>query len=157
MSSPKSVSASGRLLCLSCATGQTSFGMSYSFTDQVPLQLDVFQYLMETKTYKTDVYLFPRQPVERVATLNFPALRAALTVFAREHADYMGVIIHLLMTRFSGLCGSTPAQKSELRAHQMARKLRSAGFTPQKIRAELSSNGSCRSRRAHEPMDPGSL
>ena len=51
-------------------------------------------------------------------------------------------------TRFdsclSGLSesGSTPAQKSELRAHQMARKLRSGGFTPHKIRAELSSNGS---------------
>ena len=29
----------------------------------------------------------------------------------------------------------------EVRAHQMARKLRSAGFAPQKIRAELSSNG----------------
>ena len=35
-----------------------------------------------------------------------------------------------------------PRTKSELRAHQMARKLRSAGFTPHKIRAELSSNGS---------------
>ena len=35
--------------------------------------------------------------------------------------------------RFFGLCGSTPAQKSELRAHQMARKLRSGGFTPHKI------------------------
>ena len=42
--------------------------------------------------------------------------------------------------RFFGLCGSTPAQKSELRAHQMARKLRSGGFTPHKIRAELPSN-----------------
>ena len=37
-----------------------------------------------------------------------------------------------LWSRFSGLCGSTPAQRSEVRAHQMARKLRSAGFTPQK-------------------------
>ena len=44
--------------------------------------------------------------------------------------------------RFFGLCGSTPAQKSELRAHQMARNLRSGVFTPHKIRAELSSNGS---------------
>ena len=32
------------------------------------------------------------------------------------------------------------AGKSEVRAHQMARKLGSAGFTPQKLRAELSSN-----------------
>ena len=30
--------------------------------------------------------------------------------------------------RFFGLCGSTPAQKSELRAHQMARKLRQLAF-----------------------------
>ena len=37
----------------------------------------------------------------------------------------------------SGLCGITPA-----RAHQMARRLRSAGFTPHRIRAELSTNGS---------------
>ena len=35
-----------------------------------------------------------------------------------------------------------PRAKSELRAHQMARKLRRAGFTPRKIGAELSSNGS---------------
>ena len=44
--------------------------------------------------------------------------------------------------RFFGLCGSTPAQKSELRAHQMARKLRNGGFIPHRIRAEISSNGS---------------
>ena len=35
-----------------------------------------------------------------------------------------------------------PGTKSELRAHQMARKLRSASLSPHKIRAELSSNGS---------------
>ena len=45
-------------------------------------------------------------------------------------------------SRFFGLCGSTLAQTSELRAHQMVRKLRSGGFTPHKIRPELSPNDS---------------
>ena len=35
--------------------------------------------------------------------------------------------------------------------------LRGAGFTPHKIRAERSSNGSCRSRRALEVVDAGGL
>ena len=35
--------------------------------------------------------------------------------------------------------------------------LRGAGFTPHKIRAECSSNGSCRSRRALELVDGGGL
>ena len=44
-------------------------------------------------------------------------------------------------SRFCALCGSTPAQKFELRAYQMARKLRNSGFTRHKIQVELPSNG----------------
>ena len=35
--------------------------------------------------YKYGVYLLPKQLDEKVAELHFPALGAALTVFAREH------------------------------------------------------------------------
>ena len=45
-----------------------------------------------------------------------------------------------LLGEVSPLRGSPGTKISELRGHQMARKLRSGGFTPHKIRAELSSN-----------------
>ena len=38
-----------------------------------------------TMAYKYGVYLLPKQLDEKVAELHFPALGAALTVFAREH------------------------------------------------------------------------
>ena len=60
------------------------------------------------------------------------------------------VPIFLIARKYTGT-------KSEGRAHQMTRRLQSTGFTPQKIRAELPSNGSCWSRRALELMDAGSL
>merc|ERR1739847_230160 len=55
------VLASGRLCNLGCATGHPSFVMSCSFTNQVLAQLDILKNWKETKAYKNDVYLLPKE------------------------------------------------------------------------------------------------
>merc|ERR1712232_372086 len=83
--------ASGRLLNLGCATGHPSFVMSCSFTNQVLAQLDLLKNWKETKAYKNDVYLLPKELDEKVASLHLPALGASLTKLSKEQADYIGV------------------------------------------------------------------
>ena len=85
------VLASGRLLNLGCATGHPSFVMSCSFTNQVLAQLDLLRNWKETKAYKNEVYLLPKELDEKVAKLHLPALGAELTVLTQEQADYIGV------------------------------------------------------------------
>merc|ERR1712182_6983 len=83
--------ASGRLLNLGCATGDPSFVMSCSFTNQTLAQLDLLKNWKETKKYKNDVYLLPEELDEKVARLHLGALGAELTVLTKEQADYIGV------------------------------------------------------------------
>merc|ERR1712125_181992 len=83
--------AAGRLLNLGCATGHPSFVMSCSFTNQVLAQLDLLKNWKETKAYKNDVYLLPKELDEKVASLHLPALGANLTKLTKEQADYIGV------------------------------------------------------------------
>merc|ERR1711959_625390 len=85
------VLASGRLLNLGCATGHPSFVMSCSFTNQVLAQLDLLKNWKETKAYKNDVYLLPKELDEKVARLHLPALGAEMTELSKEQADYIGV------------------------------------------------------------------
>jgi len=85
------VLASGRLLNLGCATGHPSFVMSCSFTNQTLAQLDLLKNFKETKAYKNDVYLLPKELDEKVARLHLPALGAQLTELTKEQADYIGV------------------------------------------------------------------
>jgi adenosylhomocysteinase len=85
------VLASGRLCNLGCATGHPSFVMSCSFTNQVLAQLDILKNWKETKAYKNDVYLLPKELDEKVARLHLPALGAEMTVLSKEQADYIGV------------------------------------------------------------------
>merc|ERR1712064_141219 len=85
------VLASGRLLNLGCATGHPSFVMSCSFTNQVLAQLDLLRNWKETKAYKNEVYLLPKELDEKVAKLHLPALGAELTVLTQEQEDYIGV------------------------------------------------------------------
>merc|ERR1719478_528785 len=85
------VLASGRLLNLGCATGHPSFVMSCSFTNQVLAQLDLVKNWKETKKYKNDVYLLPKELDEKVARLHLGALGAELTQLTKEQADYIGV------------------------------------------------------------------
>merc|ERR1719469_149411 len=44
-----------------------------------------------TKAYKNDVYLLPKNLDEKVARLHLPALGAHLTTLTKEQADYIGV------------------------------------------------------------------
>jgi len=83
--------ASGRLLNLGCATGHPSFVMSCSFTNQVLAQLDILKNWKETKAYKNEVYLLPKNLDEKVARLHIPACGASLTSLTKEQADYIGV------------------------------------------------------------------
>merc|ERR1711876_131722 len=85
------VLASGRLLNLGCATGHPSFVMSCSFTNQVLAQLDLLKNQKETKAYKNDVYLLPKELDEKVARLHLGALGAELTELSTDQADYIGV------------------------------------------------------------------
>merc|ERR1712080_765572 len=85
------VLASGRLCNLGCATGHPSFVMSCSFTNQVLAQLDILKNWKETKAYKNDVYLLPKELDEKVARLHLPALGAELTQLSKEQADYISV------------------------------------------------------------------
>jgi len=85
------VLASGRLCNLGCAIGHPSFVMSCSFTNQVLAQLDILKNWKETKAYKNEVYLLPKNLDEKVARLHLPALGAEMTVLSKEQADYIGV------------------------------------------------------------------
>merc|ERR1711956_202587 len=88
------VLAAGRLLNLGCATGHPSFVMSCSFTDQVLAQLDPLKNWKETKAYKNDVYLLPKELDEKVARLHLPALGAQLTELTKAQSDYLGVSVN---------------------------------------------------------------
>merc|ERR1711861_119923 len=85
------VLASGRLLNLGCATGHPSFVMSCSFTNQTLAQLALLKNWKETKKYKNDVYLLPKELDEKVARLHLGALGANLTTLSKDQADYIGV------------------------------------------------------------------
>mmetsp|Transcript_99840 Transcript_99840/g.282778 ORF Transcript_99840/g.282778 Transcript_99840/m.282778 type:complete len:476 (+) Transcript_99840:65-1492(+) len=85
------VLAAGRLLNLGCATGHPSFVMSCSFTNQVLAQLDLLKNWKETKAYKNDVYLLPKELDEKVAALHLPALGAQLTVLSTDQSEYLGI------------------------------------------------------------------
>src|SRR5215472_17291492 len=61
------VLAEGRLVNLGCATGHPSFVMSFSFTNQVLAQLELFT---NTKAYPTGVYVLPKHLDEKVARLH---------------------------------------------------------------------------------------
>merc|ERR1712073_161626 len=85
------VLASGRLVNLGCATGHPSFVMSCSFTNQALAQLDLLKNWKETKGYKNDVYLLPKELDEKVASLHLPACGAVMTKLTKEQSDYIGV------------------------------------------------------------------
>merc|ERR1719373_1213972 len=60
---------------------------SYSCSSQI----DLLNNWKNTKAYKNDVYLLPKDLDEKVASLHLPALGAELTKLTKEQADYIGV------------------------------------------------------------------
>jgi len=82
------VLAEGRLVNLGCATGHPSFVMSFSFTNQVLAQLELYT---RRDVYETKVYVLPRHLDEKVARLHLSKLGAKLTSISEKQAEYLGV------------------------------------------------------------------
>jgi adenosylhomocysteinase len=82
------VLAEGRLVNLGCATGHPSFVMSFSFTNQVLAQLELYT---RRDAYETKVYVLPRHLDEKVARLHLPKLGVKLTSITEKQAEYLGV------------------------------------------------------------------
>ncbi|MEE8350725.1 MAG: adenosylhomocysteinase [Rhodospirillales bacterium] len=80
--------AEGRLVNLGCATGHPSFVMSASFTNQVLAQIELWE---NSKNYKNEVYVLPKNLDEKVATLHLGQLGAKLTMLSKKQADYLGL------------------------------------------------------------------
>ncbi|MDQ1392221.1 MAG: adenosylhomocysteinase [Acidimicrobiaceae bacterium] len=79
--------AEGRLLNLGCATGHPSFVMSFSFTNQVLAQLELYT---RREAYETKVYVLPRHLDEKVARLHLDKLDAHLTPISEKQASSLG-------------------------------------------------------------------
>ncbi len=82
------VLAEGRLVNLGCATGHPSFVMSFSFTNQVLAQIELYT---RREAYPTGVYVLPRHLDEMVARLHLPKLGAKLTPVTDRQAAYLGI------------------------------------------------------------------
>lgn len=80
--------AEGRLVNLGCATGHPSFVMSFSFTNQVLAQIELFT---QQGKYQNQVYILPKNLDEKVARLHLDRLGINLTTLTHEQAAYIGV------------------------------------------------------------------
>jgi adenosylhomocysteinase len=80
--------ARGRLVNLGCATGHPAFVMSFSFTNQVLAQLELWQ---NASQYEAKVYTLPKHLDEQVARLHLEKLNVRLTTLSPEQAAYIGV------------------------------------------------------------------
>ncbi len=82
------VLARGRLVNLGCATGHPSLVMSFSFTNQVLAQIELWQHHAK---YDKKVYMLPRVLDEKVARLHIEKLGVKLTQLSEEQAKYIAV------------------------------------------------------------------
>ncbi len=82
------VLAEGRLVNLGCATGHPSFVMSFSFSNQVMAQIELWK---NHGSYQNEVYFLPKQLDEKVARLHLDHVGVHLTRLTNTQADYIGV------------------------------------------------------------------
>lgn len=82
------VLAKGRLVNLGCAKGHPSFVMSFSFTNQVLAQIELWT---NPGKYENRVYVLPKILDEKVARLHLDKLGVKLTRLTPEQAAYIGV------------------------------------------------------------------
>jgi adenosylhomocysteinase len=82
------VLAEGRLVNLGCATGHPSFVMSFSFTNQVMAQMELWK---NHTAYNNEVYFLPKQLDEKVAYLHLNHVGVHLTELSQAQADYISV------------------------------------------------------------------
>jgi len=80
--------AEGRLVNLGCATGHPSFVMSFSFTNQVIAQIELWN---NSDKYQKKLYILPKHLDEKVATLHLDKVGVKLTKLSKEQAKYIGV------------------------------------------------------------------
>jgi adenosylhomocysteinase len=80
--------AKGRLVNLGCATGHPSLVMSFSFTNQVLAQIELWT---NHANYENKMYILPKALDEKVARLHLERLGVKLTKLNKEQADYIGV------------------------------------------------------------------
>ena len=78
----------GRLLNLGNATGHPSFVMSFSFTNQVMAQIDLYR---NAGNYQNQVITMPKSLDEKVARLHLESLGVRLSELSQEQADYLGI------------------------------------------------------------------
>ena len=78
----------GRLLNLGNATGHPSFVMSASFTNQVLVQIELWQ---NGGQYENQVYILPKHLDEKVARLHLDRIGVKLSALSPEQAAYIGV------------------------------------------------------------------
>jgi adenosylhomocysteinase len=84
------VLAEGRLVNLGCATGHPSFVMSFSFTNQVIAQIELWQ---NHGRYGKEVYFLPKHLDEKVARLHLDHVGVRLTKLSQAQADYIGITV----------------------------------------------------------------
>ena len=80
--------AEGRLVNLGCATGNPSFVMSNSFTNQTLAQIELWK---NSASYENDVYMLPKHLDEKVAMLHLAKLGVELETLRDDQAAYIGV------------------------------------------------------------------
>lgn len=96
--------ANGRLVNLGCATGHSSFVMSFSFCNQVLAQIALFKqndkafkerYLMfkDIEEFDLNVHILPKKLDEAVARFHLKHLSVDLTELTNKQADYLGLPI----------------------------------------------------------------
>ncbi|MDB5038369.1 MAG: ahcY [Bacteriovoracaceae bacterium] len=83
------VLAQGRLVNLGCASGHPSFVMSFSFTNQVLAQIELFT---NSKKYeKIGVYRLPKELDEKVAALHLDKIGVKLTKLSSKQSKYLNL------------------------------------------------------------------
>ena len=80
--------ASGRLLNLGCAKGHPSFVMSFSFSNQVLAQIELWN---TPEKYPLGVHVLPKSLDEKVASLHLAKLGVEVTTLTPTQASYIGV------------------------------------------------------------------
>ena len=83
--------AEGRLVNLGCATGHPSLVMSFSFTNQVLAQLELWR---ASDNYPNGVHVLPKHLDEEVARLHLEKLGVRLTELSESQAAYIGVPVN---------------------------------------------------------------
>jgi adenosylhomocysteinase len=80
--------ASGRLLNLGCAKGHPSFVMSFSFSNQVLAQIELWN---TPEKYPLGVHVLPKSLDEKVASLHLAKLGVEVTTLTSTQSEYIGV------------------------------------------------------------------